>query len=87
MRFTKALLKKSPLELTDEELRCIGEHFLRHPRKDVRKAPLCRCIACKNLDMSRGLWECMATGKWLNKRNWSRQITVWRRCEYFKQGV
>lgn len=46
-RFTKALLSKSPSELTDDELRAIGEHFAKYPPKPARK--LHKCIACKRL--------------------------------------
>lgn len=61
MRFTKALLRKPFEELTEEELKAIGKHFLKHPMKPVRK--LHKCIYCKKLmfydALGEILWECM----------------------------
>jgi hypothetical protein len=87
MRFKKELLQKPPLELTDEELKCIGKHFQRYPMKEVeKKPPLVKCAACSNLDVSTWQWECMATGEWLNKHHTARQITCWRRCKFFNEN-
>ena len=90
MRFTKALLNKSPDELTDEELEAIGKHFLKHPIKPVRK--LHKCIRCKNLVwydcLGEHLWECLKnpcnnlateSDKLMNNR----QITHKRYCDNF----
>ena len=61
MRFTKALLKKPYDELTDEELKAIGRHFLKHPLKPPRK--LHKCITCKRLvwydNLGETLWQCL----------------------------
>ena len=61
MRYTKALLKKPIGELTDEELKAIGKHFLNHPIKPARK--LHKCVNCKNLMwydcLGRDLWQCL----------------------------
>lgn len=91
MRFTKALLKKPFDELTDEEFKCIGEHFSKHPMKPV-PSKLVKCIWCKNLlwydALGEHLWECLKNpcedlatqeDRLLNNR----KITHLRRCENF----
>ena len=87
MRFTKKLLEKPFSELTDEEFRCIGKHFQKHPPKREIKGPLVRCATCQFLDVSTWRWECRLTGKWLNPRHTARSITVWRRCKDYKPTV
>lgn len=89
MRFKKELLSKSPFELSDEELRAIGKHCLKHPIT-VSSKKLHKCISCKNLVwydcLGEYLWECLKnpcndlateSDKLLNNR----QISHWRRCD------
>ena len=93
MRYTNALLKKPYDELTDEELKAIGEHFLKHPKplKPARK--LHKCVNCKNLiwyeNLGWDLWECLKNpcndlasegDKLMNNR----QITHGRYCEDYE---
>lgn len=87
MRYTRKLLEKPFNELTDEELKCIGKHFLKHPPKTESTAPLVRCVTCRNLDVSTWKWECRANGKWLNPRHTAKSITTWRRCKDYKVTV
>ena len=90
MRFTKALLNKPPLELSDEELKAIGKHFIDNPPhiKPVRK--LHKCIKCKNLVwydyLGRDLYECIKNpcndlATEANKLMNNRQITHGRYCD------
>lgn len=92
MRYTNALLKKTPEELTDEELQAIGKHFAKYPQKRKPLSKLHKCIKCKNLmwydTLGEVLWECLknpcndlATES--NKLMNNRQITHARRCEDF----
>ncbi len=94
MRFKKELLSKSPLELSDEELRAIGKHCLKHP-VIVSSKKLYKCISCKNLMwcccLGENLWECLKSpvndlstdgDKLLNNR----QISHWRRCEEWRDN-
>lgn len=87
MRYTRNLLEKPFNELTDDELQCIGRHFLKHPQKTETKGPLVRCSTCQFLDVSTWKWECRVTGKWLNPRHTAKTITTWRRCKEYKPTV
>ena len=92
VRFTKKLLSKPFDELTDDEFRCIGRHFQKHPLKPVQK--LVKCINCKKLvwydTLGEHLWECLdnpcddlktQADRLMNNR----KILHWRKCVNFKK--
>lgn len=90
MRYKKSLLEKPFDELTDDELKTIGKHFLNHPNSIKPVHRLHKCVNCKNLMwydcLGRDLWECLKNPcndlvtesyKLMNNR----QITHGRYCE------
>ena len=81
----KDLLQKSPLELTDEELRYIGGYFLKYPNKlkPKEKVVLHKCYECKHLiwwdDLGWVIWKCLKTDKEMT----TKMITHKRKCNLF----
>ena len=83
----KEILKKPPMEVTNEELLYIGKYFSKHPEKlrPKPKSVLHKCYKCKHLIW----WDALGTIIWkcLKKDNEmsTRMITHKRKCADFEE--
>jgi len=98
VRYTNALLKKAPGDITDEELAAIGKHFLKYPKKyygPSHKVVLHKCVNCRFLlwyaNLGKDYWECyhnpcedLKTQGHLLKSNSA--IGAWRKCAKFEKA-
>jgi len=85
MRYRKSLLNKPPIELTDEELKVMGRHFLKHPLQEKPIRNLHKCLYCQHLiwwdNLGTVEWKCLEKDKIFN----CKQITHARYCEDYKR--
>ena len=90
----KEILKKPPMEVTDEEFLYIGKYFYERPGKllYVQKPVLHKCVDCKWLgfykNLGEDLWECLQTPcsdleTQSDRLKNNRMITHKRKCENF----